>query len=345
MSRAKLLELNTREIKPIPKGKRKNVYTNGIDDNYPERVDLIINNSVTAKMACNKMASFIIGHGFKNEPLNELVVNHKKGYTSYDILVMIANSISRQKGAYVHVNYNGMLKTESIDVLPYKNCRIEKEDDLDNRGKVYYSKKWGDSDYYFNKSIEKDKWFYPFSSSEKVIKAQFKEEKILFDEKSEINAHQFRGQVLFINLEPENIYPLSFVDAAYNDADSEYHSSIHRNNTIKNGFSDKQVLVVRGGSDKEDESGIEKAVVDMLGSNGSNIAMYTVPPGDDDLSKEIHVENLGSEIKSERYKYFDEINESKILHCFENIPRTLVGVRFRFVWRWRGQNERIEIKL
>ena len=77
MSRAKIIELHTREIEAISRDKRKNVYTNGIDDNYPERIELIINNSVTAKMSANKMASFIIGKGFVDKSLNIKILNKK----------------------------------------------------------------------------------------------------------------------------------------------------------------------------------------------------------------------------------------------------------------------------
>lgn len=323
MSRAKIIELFSREINPISKGKRKNVYTNGIDDNYPERIELLINNSVTGKMAYNKMSSFIVGKGFVDKRLNNKILNKKKDLTGYDILLMVAKSLVKQKAACVHVNYNGLLEPDYIDVLPYKNCRKEKEDDLDNLGKIYYSNKWGSSSFSFNSKSEKSKWFYPFSRDKNVIQSQFIKEKIFFDENKDNNVNDFRGQVYFLNLEPENVYPLAFIDPAYNDADSEYHSSIYRNNSIKNGFTDKQIIVGRSGTKEEDEE-LEDSIVSMLGPDGSNIALIKSDRSIEDLAKEIHVLNLGSNIKSDRFKYFDEVNESKILHCFENIPKALV---------------------
>ena len=42
------------------------IYTNGIDNMYPERVDRLKNNSITAKMASEMMIQYIIGSGLGN---------------------------------------------------------------------------------------------------------------------------------------------------------------------------------------------------------------------------------------------------------------------------------------
>lgn len=316
MSRAKTIDLFKREITPISKNKRKNVYINGTDDNYPERIERVINNSVTAKMGANKMASFIVGKGFADESLNTKILNPKKGLTGYDVLVMLARSIVYQKGATIHTNVNGFFKHNYIDILPYKNIRKEKEDDLGNDGKFFYSNKWGDSSFSFRKSKTKTNWFYPFTTDKKVIKEQFESEKIIINEGS----HNFRGHVYFLNFERENIYPLAFIDPAYNDADSEYHSSIFRNNQIKNGFTDKQILVCK--EDSEDR--IVNAVTSMLGADGSNVALIEAEANSEDLTKEVHAVSVGSDVDAERFKYFDDENEVKILQCLENIPPALV---------------------
>lgn len=316
MPRAKKIELFERKITTIQKGKRKNVYMNGEDDNYPERIELVINNSVTAKMGANKMASFIVGKGFVNKELNGKIVNKKKDLTAYSFLMMIANSIARQKAGAVHVNFNGLLEPDSIDLLPYKNVRKEKGDDIGNEGKFFYSDQWGDGGFSFNKKNAKSKWFYPFSRDESVIKSQFKAEGIALSDKG----HNFRGHLYFLNLEPQNIYPLAYIDPAYNDADSEYHSSVFRNNQIKNGFTDKQILIAKEDADND----IEKAIVSMLGADGSNVALIEADANSEDLTKEFHVVNMGTQIDAERFKYFDDENEMKILQCFENIPPALV---------------------
>ena len=326
MAKAKLKELHKREIKPISKNKRKNVYTNGIDDNYPERIDLLINNSTTAKLAVNKMVSFIVGKGFEDESLNTKIFNVKKGLTGYDLLVACATSLVKQKAITMHVNFNGLLEPNYLDVLPFKNCRKEKDDDIGNSGIWYYSESWGNTGFSYNKKNNNAKWYYPYSRSESVLKSQFKKEDIDLVEvlKSEAYSHTFRGQVAYLNLEPEYIYPLSFIDPAYNDADSEYHSSLNRNNVIKNGYSDKSIVFAREESEENEGYTIEDTISDMVGSDGANIGLQYVSADVEDLTKEVHVVTLGSEVNAERYRYFDEVNERKILQCFENLPEALV---------------------
>jgi hypothetical protein len=44
--------------------KKLEIYQNGEDNAYPERIDRIINNSVTAKMASEMMVQYLLGKGF-----------------------------------------------------------------------------------------------------------------------------------------------------------------------------------------------------------------------------------------------------------------------------------------
>jgi hypothetical protein len=126
-----------------------------------------------------------------------------------------------------------------------------------------------------------------------------------------------------LNLEPENIYPLGFIDPAYNDADSEYHSSLQRNNLIRNGFTDKQLLVSRRGTEDEPNE-LNESIQDMIGSDGANIALAEVDNDIENLDNYVKAISLGNDVKAERYAYVDKIIQSKILQCFENIPEALV---------------------
>ena len=44
--------------------KKLEIYTNGIDNLYPERVERLVNNSITAKMSQGIMTQYLIGKGF-----------------------------------------------------------------------------------------------------------------------------------------------------------------------------------------------------------------------------------------------------------------------------------------
>jgi len=51
--------------------KEKGIYNNGIDNSYPQRVERLINNSVTAKCAADKLKSLLLVMVL---PMNRLIV-------------------------------------------------------------------------------------------------------------------------------------------------------------------------------------------------------------------------------------------------------------------------------
>ena len=314
----KLKDLFRREIKAVDK---QNIYTNGVDNNYPQRMELLIDNSVTAKMSANKMADFIIGKGFKDKRLNDFIVDAKKKLTAYDLLKLSARSIAYQKGFYWHIGYNGIGDVNRVYLLPYKNCRLSKSDDFGGESEIYYSDNWSSEAFTFSKKKNKKKWFHPFSNDKDVVlKRMYHNEKA--------TAENFRGEVLFTSLEAEYIYPKSYVDSVRNDADNEYQSSVFRNNNLRNQFVQKTLIVTKAQNNTEDgvnkdSSNLEDAIVSMAGAEGSNLAILEV----DDVGKVkdfIDKIELGTEVNDQVYKYYDMISESNILKAWNNIPKALV---------------------
>ena len=122
---AKLIELAKRLISF---DKSLGVYANGIDNDYPERVERIINNSATAKPCAKLFRKYLVGKGFEGN-LNDFLVNKDNRITLRKFLFNIANSYAYQNGVFIHVNYNLNFKITSLKVLPYKHCLVGKKDD------------------------------------------------------------------------------------------------------------------------------------------------------------------------------------------------------------------------
>jgi len=57
--------------------KSKKVHLNGVDNNYPDFVESIISESVTASRCAKLMADYISGKGFGEVP-NQIVVHKEK---------------------------------------------------------------------------------------------------------------------------------------------------------------------------------------------------------------------------------------------------------------------------
>lgn len=325
--RAKLIELFTRAI--TVSDVKKKIYHNGADNNYPERIERVENNSVTAKLASAKLADFIIGFGFEGD-VNDKIANPKKGYTYYDILCLMVNDLKTHRGCSIYVNYNAENEVNCIDVLPYKNCRKSKEDDLDYPGIIYYRNTWEEKNSLYSDSRKYEKWYYPFDNDPNIISAQRKKD-AGFKRNVEIKVpdietlvSSYRGQVLTVNLDKNTIYPLSFIDAAYNDADTEYRISQFRNDQVRNGFIGATIVTIAEG-DGEDEIVTDKQLKGLLGSdNASNILKIEAKlDADQKLEDVINIKTVTSSIDTDRFKNDEYKIESNILNSY-GVPKELI---------------------
>jgi hypothetical protein len=124
------------------------VYRNGIDNVYPDKVGRLINNSVTAKMASKLMAQYLIGKGY-GETVNETIINKDKNITFLDFADDVAEDFTNHGGAFIHVNYEmddeGNYKQVNPRVLPFDQCRVGKKDSNGYSGKIHVKKDWTDS--------------------------------------------------------------------------------------------------------------------------------------------------------------------------------------------------------
>lgn len=226
---ARLIELSKRVINF---DKSLQVYQNGIGNEYPERVERVINNSVTAKRATRLFRKYIVGRGFASDDINNFIVNKTKGMSLYRFLYKVANSYTRQNGAFVHINYNLNYEITSLDVLPYTHCLLGKEDSNKYKGKILVYDNWlRDA----NPKFDKDKIAIidVFNPDKKVLEAQIARAG---------GISKYKGQIFFFNPE-ETIYPLSHIDEVLNDADSEFRASQFKNISLRKGFFGKQIAI------------------------------------------------------------------------------------------------------
>ena len=68
-----LIEIFKRQVK---EDESLGIFINGENNDYPEKIERYINNSVTAKGGANTMATYVAGLGF-GEEANKLKVNNK----------------------------------------------------------------------------------------------------------------------------------------------------------------------------------------------------------------------------------------------------------------------------
>ena len=335
--RAILKELWNREVKVSTNKKDENIYFNGSNNLYPNEIERVINNSPIGVRAAQIMGKYIAGAGVTVGGVEVIrkdlpVVNRKQNLNISDILEIGARSIGYQNGVFLwrNIGLDDELKFKGnqLEVLDYKKCRTSKEDGDENHGKIWF-RNWEISE---DKKTNPARWFYPFSNNKDVILAQLKRD---FEERYKRDADFgndedlaaaitcYRGQVMFLNLTPEFIYPLSKFDSAFNDLDTDFRISLYNNSNTRNGFLGK-VIVQTQGLDTEEQEKVAKELQDWLGAeNSGNMYLQNVEQTEN-LDLALKVTQVKPTFDEKLFTETDKRNRRNILGCANNLPTQLI---------------------
>lgn len=299
------------------------IHKNGVDNNYPEFVDELISNSVTAGMGSNLMTSYVGGRGFGVEE-NKVIVHKEKGTSLLQFSNDIANSITDHRGVFIAVNYDGNYKIKDLDVLPFSDCRIGKKDDNSYNGKILVCENWQD-----NKVAKAARKVDVFNSNEKIIESQIEKAGSI---------QKYNGQIFYFKF-GKLTYPLSRIHACMEDADSEKRASIYKNTSLRKGFFGKTMVITKplvDGSLKDidpdefrDQSDARKdfrnTIQQFIGSdNADGVLHLEMEFTSDSIDDEILFKNIDSNIDDKLFAFTENSVSDNIRMCFNNIPAPLI---------------------
>lgn len=305
-----------------PWNKSADVYANDTDNAYPERMDRLINNSVTAKSAATIMVQYLIGKGYGTD-VDTLIINKEQNLKLIDFADDVADDLVKQRGVFIHVNWNALYQISDFSVIPFEWCRIGKTDSNDYSGKIAVCKEW-------LKPKKADiQLIDVFNPRKKVIDAQV--------EKAGGWEH-YKGQVLFVNMDTKLLYPLSRIDAVAEDCDSEAQASVYKNRLLRKGFFGNTLVVTRPlvgdglepGStallDAESErERFQQAIKDSLGAqNTGGVLCLEMDFAGEKLEDAILIKQIESKIDDKLFNYTETSVRENILVAFNNLPAGLI---------------------
>lgn len=335
--RATLKELWSRKVDVSKNKKEENIYYNGENNQYPSEIERVINNSPIASRAANIMGKYISGAGvlgpdgieIKREDLP--IINKKYNLTIADIFGMGGRSIAFQNGIFfwrgISIDFEGenpVFKKGQLEVLDFKKCRPSIEDGDENQGKIWY-RNWEIPE---DKKKNPARWFYPFSDNHDVIMAQLQRDfKERYGKNAEFDIEKaikcYRGQVLFLNMTPEFILPLSPFDSAYNDCDTDFRISLYNNTNTRDGFLGKVIIQTQGLDEEQQKKTVEDLQQWLGAENAGNLYLQNVEQTDN-LDLALKVTQLKPTFDDKLFIETDSRNRRNILGCANNLPQQLV---------------------
>ncbi len=207
--------------------------------------------------------------------------------------------------------------------MPYKTVRRYKGDDDGNSGK-FYVRDFEKSNLGNNR--KNGRWYWPFSQSQKVIKAQIAADAGVDVSQLRLEDIQsYRGQIYYFNATPEFDYALSRFDPVYNDLDTEYRIGVYANTQSRLGFLGKTIFIFNG-LDEAEQKEKDEEVRQFLGAEESGNAYVLHVDTNEDLSKVMRAEQLKPQFDDKLFEQTAKRCESNILAAANNLPKQLINV-------------------
>lgn len=301
---------------------------NGEKNDYPTMIELLVGGSATAKACAGVIADFIYGKGFSLEAearatarqqrtrfrKDTLYINDKRE-TPNDLLKKVARSLSYHRGVFVQVNYNQLFQKTSVQILPYRYCRLGARDSNNYRGKVLYYENWDNLQ--DKKEVDKNvKAIDLYDPSPKVIQEQ-------------VDAaggwDNYKGQVYFLNLDRNDSYPLAWADVVLLDCESEMLSTKYTRNGFKKGFFGTYAFVTSTMNSDEDREDFRDNLRNSIGVEAEqSVFHFELEMKGDKLEDQVLVKPIESNVKADLFEYADKKTANNIRKTYGNIPPVLI---------------------
>nr|DAM56719.1 MAG TPA: HK97 Family Phage Portal Protein [Caudoviricetes sp.] len=301
---------------------------NGEKNDYPTMIELLVGGSATAKACAGVIADFIYGKGFSLEAearaaarqqrtrfrKDTLYINDKRE-TPNDLLKKVARSLSYHKGVFVQVNYNQLFQKTSVQVLPYRYCRLGARDSNNYRGKVLYYENWDNLQ--DKKEVDKQVTAIDmYDPRPEVIQAQV--ERVGGWE-------NYKGQVYFLNLDRNDSYPLAWADVVLLDCESEMLSTKYTRNGFKKGFFGTYAFVTSTMNSDEDREDFRDNLRNSIGVEAEqSVFHFELEMKGDKLEDQVLVKPIESNVKADLFEYADKKTANNIRKTYGNIPPVLI---------------------
>lgn len=267
------------------------IQTYGDDNLYPQTLRDIISASSTGSECSDRFADFIEGNGFNNELFSGYVVN-RKGQTADDIHALVCKDVSLYNGMALHVNYNVYGEIVELHHVPFENCRLLEEDDNGYVAKIAVHPDWTGKKTHKGKAIRVTKenidYIDVFNPVKEVVLAQIE---------SAGGIEYYKGQVLWVSMAGNNIYPIGKGDRVVTEMSTDEGLANVKYRNVRNNFLPSGMVITKKGTHTTfDENG--KEVEDASG-NDSFSEMLVQLQGDTNSNKLLDVTLESDEEKPE----------------------------------------------
>lgn len=310
---SKLVSNHTKNTKVVF-NKQLGILFNGEDNLYPLIISNLMRTSVSAFQCGEIYKSFLIGSGFETSFNLDKKGNLLNIKTPNDLLVSICNELKEHQAVYIHIGYNANYEKTEFNVVPYNHCRLGKKDSKNYSGKILvHPDGW-------EKRVDKKKLkvFDVYNPSPVAIREQV--------EATEGGWNNYKGQILYFQLDDTYFYSKSLLESAYLYADTESEMALFYNSTVKKGFEDGMIIRHKKFSTQALQTEFENNLKAMSGLRNASSKLMVQDDFDHEKNEDskFKFDFIKNETKPDKYKHFEETASNMIRKAFKNIPPQII---------------------
>jgi len=225
------------------------------DNNYPHRINTIINSSGRTTACEQVLHSFIYGKGFADESLAKAMANDEQTYN--DLLEQAIQDFSRLRSFALHVTINQLGETVSFENVPIDYVRLgANKGEYRPNGKIAVYDNWDGS----KGKIKKDEIKFYDAYSEQAIET-------LVNSEDGVEGHN--GYIFYFSMDGFLTYPLAWIEPEAEAAISDGLVGTYTYKSLYNGFAGSKFLTYSQLIDKEVREDVENAISEAQGAESA----------------------------------------------------------------------------
>ena len=304
-----------RDRVPTLVGHEDNIFTFGLDNLYPQRVEQIVYRSPLANSAVLNLADFTFGRGFEDEAFAKQVVNEQLSLKINDLLRFNSWDHAQNNVFALHFAYNLNLEISNVTPIFSKYCRFARpEQEGLPVDKIRFSTNWENNINRTGKPKEV-KTFFIFNSNPEVIQQQ------IIDSGGIDN---YPGQILYATMHP-GIYPRVMYDPALDTIQSNAEIGLYELSNIQNSFHPSMVFKYPGKFENEEQRlNIERQINNMMGSPGAGTVLLVETELEDMTTNFSMLEPITIDNRDKLFEFTSANVRKTILQSF-TVPGILLG--------------------
>ena len=285
-------------------------------NDYPQRIEELINNSGTAFQCTDLYNDFLFGEGFLQEDLNDIIIN-RRGETLENLHELITSDFAKFRGCAIQVHYNLLYQISALEYIPFEMVRWGLSDSNLNIPKVHVHPDWAN---YNERIVDQNNFgaidaeqYDVFNPNEFVVKAQI-------DHAGGIR--KYKGQVLYLTPQ-HGRYPISPIGAVYEDVETEIEAKHFRKQGITTNFLATHIIKTPAGlfeTDKQRQA-FDKLLSETQGARKAAKFIHMHGLQQDVLSNKF-LEKVDIQDVDKLYEYTEKTAKSSIIDAFK-IPQSL----------------------